>query len=85
MSAIGARPHKPNASGWAGSARERGEVNVISERSGKRLGSVNLGVGCNLIHRVWGRVAIDAERPRAYVVPNIMLTGNRVEVHTIVG
>ncbi|MCX7011129.1 MAG: hypothetical protein NTW86_00945 [Candidatus Sumerlaeota bacterium] len=47
---------------------ERGEVDVISERSGRRLKSVNLGVGCNLIHRVWGRVAIDSLRNRVYAV-----------------
>jgi len=47
---------------------ERGEVNVISEKSGRRLRSIDLGVGCNLIHRVWGRVAVDARRNRVYAV-----------------
>jgi len=46
---------------------EAGSVAVIDGASNKVVDEINLGVGCNLIHRIWSHVAVDSKRNMAYV------------------
>jgi len=50
------------------SNQEDGYVDVIDGRSNKIIDKINLGVGTNLMHRLWPVVKVDTKRNRVFVI-----------------